>query len=229
MTSACTPSRSWSLRRAAGSQTLAGAASNPLRLCSGTLSDGTPAPKNPATGTGVMFSQTKNSPSFPLNPLTVFGACSLNFRSTRSAHIVGGSTKCESAEITRWSAINHSPPSFVPVFNNSRGNLGDASRPVCECSSSAVAVAKGCTRTGRQVQDVAPEEVTQIIDDVAHRDHPHRPSLVIDDRHVTIAFDDHVVERKSDTGASRQRSRVTRHVGGDRSPLEVERIARHFH
>jgi hypothetical protein len=28
------------------------------------LSDGTPAPKKPATGTGVMFSQTKNSPSF---------------------------------------------------------------------------------------------------------------------------------------------------------------------
>src|SRR6266851_10511143 len=48
MTSAWAPSRSWSLRRASGSQTLAGAASKPLRLCAGTSSDLTPAPKKPS-------------------------------------------------------------------------------------------------------------------------------------------------------------------------------------
>jgi hypothetical protein len=35
-----------------------------------------------------------------LNPRTVRGARSRNFLSTRSAHILGGSTKCESADMT---------------------------------------------------------------------------------------------------------------------------------
>src|SRR5216684_7480214 len=116
MTSAWTPSRSWSVRRAAGSHTLAGAESKPLRLCAATSSDLTPAPKKPATGVGVMFSQTKNSPSLPLSPCTVCGARSLNLRSSRSAHILGGSTKCESAEMMREFAISHAPIWFVSSF-----------------------------------------------------------------------------------------------------------------
>src|SRR5437660_2800065 len=48
------PSRSWSLSRAPGSHTLAGAASKPFLLCSGNCSEGTPAPKAAATGMGEM-------------------------------------------------------------------------------------------------------------------------------------------------------------------------------
>src|SRR6266852_2274669 len=72
-----------------------------LFRCSGSSCDGTPAPKNPATAVGLTFWHTKNSPSSPLRFLTVCGARSRNFLAMRSAHILGGSTKWESAEMRR--------------------------------------------------------------------------------------------------------------------------------
>src|SRR5215510_11259036 len=101
--------------RAAGSQTLLGAWSKPFLLCSGSSCEGTPAPKKPATDIGVMFSQTNHSPSRPFSPFTVCGARSRNFLSSRSAHIVGGSTKCESAEINLYSAMTCSSLSSAKI------------------------------------------------------------------------------------------------------------------
>src|SRR5216683_4166840 len=87
------------------SHTLLGASSKDFLLCAVRSCEGTTAPKNPATDIGVIFSQTNHSPSRPFRFLTVWGARSRNFLSTRSPHIEGGSTKWESAEINFSSAI----------------------------------------------------------------------------------------------------------------------------
>src|SRR5262249_61781004 len=82
---------------------------------------GTPAPKNAATGNGLMLAQTKNSPSLPFKPWTVCGARARNFLSIRSDQIEGGSTKCESAEMTVWLAIGQLSFCSLPIGESTLG------------------------------------------------------------------------------------------------------------
>src|SRR6266853_6699774 len=91
--------------RSAGSWTAFGASAKPRFMNSGISAAGTPALKKAASGAGAMSSQTKYSPGFP-SSRTARGARSRKRRSSRSAHMVGGSTKWESAEINRESAID---------------------------------------------------------------------------------------------------------------------------
>jgi hypothetical protein len=98
------------LIRAAGSHTLAGAASNPFLLCSGSCSDGTPAPNAAATGIGEMFSQTKNSPSRPCNPFTVCGAVPKLLINPFGPHV----GRLHKVRVRRNDTIRcHNAPSFI--------------------------------------------------------------------------------------------------------------------